>query len=204
MHKSIAFLSSVSVAAGVLGVATPGSTQPPNVVYQFQVMTESLRTLPNAPPGFYIQCESPTVQCTVTPGNAPYLLGILTLTHKAFSSHEAQLTTETNPPTDDSGVVSFAAQQPSPIYLSVPFTNALQAYFAKYTFDLAIVGGELGGTIDIEDLAGVNGTGHGCQLSMNGIDGHWAGFWWCAFPNPQPIHAFTAIVTREHGKIASR
>jgi hypothetical protein len=183
MLKTLAGLS-------MLALAAPALAGPSDIVYQFEVQTSSEEN--------EITClETPS--CPITPDKVPYLLGLLKLTHAALTQHVAQVTTETNPPVDDGRVVSFdftalgcdPAKQPScPNEFQFPPVSGLAV---RYTFDLHIHGGQLGGNIDIV-------AAECCALSMQGEDGHWSGTW----SEREFEHAFTAIVTRQNERIAGR
>jgi hypothetical protein len=107
MHKRAHYLIA---AAGLMGVAFPVSAEPRNVVYQFQVLTESVRNCPIEP------WPDPT-DCPVTSGHAPYMLGVLTLTHQAFAKRHAQWASGSDSPgsefnekpVDDQGIVSWVS-----------------------------------------------------------------------------------------------
>jgi len=191
VHKSIA-----SAALLLSSAAASTSAAPPDVVYQFEVRTETLRSFP---------CEINPSQpnCTVRPNPAaPYPLGRLTITHKAFSNREAQWSNASSP-VANSGIVSWAFEGfdqfgTGPMIamfnqrLSEPSTDPADRH--RFTFDVDIHGGELSGMIDVTEA--VLG---GCGLTMQGTDGNWSGSWFCG---ESDLHAITAVVKRVTGHIA--
>ena len=191
MHKSIA-------AAALLLSSTAASTwaAPPDVVYQFEVRTETLRSFP-------CEINPPQPNCTVRPNHAaPYPLGRLTITHKAFSDRAAQWSNGSSP-VANSGIVSWEFEGfdqfgTGPMIamfnqrLSEPSTDPADGH--RFTFDVDIHGDELSGMIDVTEA--VPG---GCGLTLRGTDGNWSGSWFC---DESDLHAFTAVVKRVTHHIA--
>jgi hypothetical protein len=213
MHKKAHYLIA---AAGLMGVAFPVSAEPPNVVYEFQVLTESLRNCLNNN-----IVLNPHNDCTVTPGHAPYMLATLTLTHRAFAKRRAQWASGSDAPgappdekpVDDQGVVSWGMDgypwiipnnSNAGLYdLRLPPPPNPNGYnFPLYfELDLNIVGGEIGGQVE---MAYLQAHADGCELTMTGTDGHWSGTWVCETGGGGVQHAFTAIATRVNGHVAQK
>jgi len=207
----------IAGAALLTLVASSAQAGPREEIYEFTVITDTLQTPPLCRP-------SP---CTFTEGKVPYKLATLTLTHDALRDHQAQLSDQTNPPTDDGRVISFIV--PGSYFLSIPATNPLcpagypnrlfqtippcssVARFKLggdgYTLDLGpIIGNNLSGTIDILDE---QPHGLGCNLRMQGSNGNWSGTWQCGFFETSILHSFHAIAMRvghehEHEKVSER
>jgi len=97
----------IAGAALLTLVASSAQAGPREEIYEFTVITDTLQTPPLCRP-------SP---CTFTEGKVPYKLATLTLTHDALRDHQAQLSDQTNPPTDDGRVISFIV--PGSYFLSV-------------------------------------------------------------------------------------
>jgi hypothetical protein len=177
----------VASAVGLALSAVSAYGQAPNVTYQFQIVTETLHT-------------SSGVELVCGPPNGPPCansIGRLTLTNKAFTGHTAQLSTETNPITND-GLVSFVQSvAPGSIVLNWP-PSPVPGYPNQYVgtdavFDLTVYGGELSGNISIYNSSVPFQAHISCALSMQGIDGNWSGTWGCS-PDPgQTFYAFTAF-----------
>src|SRR5262249_61499299 len=88
------------VGVSMLALATPALASPPDRIYEFTVITDTVQTPPicgydGLPP------------CTFTEGQVPYRLATLTLTHDALTKHQARLSDMTDPSTDDGRVISF-------------------------------------------------------------------------------------------------
>jgi hypothetical protein len=211
MHKRARYLIA---AAGLMGVAFPVSAEPRNVVYEFQVLTESLRDC------LRIVLDPSTNDCVVTPGHAPYMLATLTLTHHAFAKRRAVWASGTDAPgappdekpVNDRGIVSWGMDgypwiipnnSSAGLYdLRLPPPPSGNGVFPLYfEVDLNIVGGEIGGQVEMSFL---QAHGYGCELSMTGVDGHWSGVWVCEAYGRGMEHAFTAIATRVNGHVAQK
>ena len=216
MHKRARYLIA---AAGLMGVAFPVSAEPRNVVYEFQVLTESLRDCRNN----NIVLNPPTNDCVVTPGRAPYMFATLTVTHQAFAKRRAVWASGTDAPgappevkpVDERGIVSwgtsagpYTASYGPPFFAGYlydlrlpPPPNGNGVFPLYFEVDLNIVGGEIGGQVEMSYL---QVHGDGCELSMTGVDGHWSGAWVCEIFGEGIQHAFTAIATRVNGHIAQK
>jgi hypothetical protein len=198
-----ALYASTAASAMIVSIAAlspSASGQPSDVVYQFQVLTESIR---NCTDQYWVD---PTT-CPVIPGNAPYLLGMLTITHQGFAKKHAIWMNGQDEPNeqhiDDQGIVSWISTEyplsnsMNPLHL--PPTIPIPSF---WELNLTIGGGEISGEITLENF---EGHGTGCSLSMTGTDGHWSGTWVCnPHLGPGMQHAFTAIGTREIGHVAQK
>src|SRR5215467_14207239 len=131
-HKDISWegknMPKLSLAIAAAAICAPGlaaSAAPPNVVYTFQVMTETLLSTHEAPTAGVCITEPQQFNCTAAPGKAPYLFATLTVTHDALTSHEAQwaggsgeVPSPTFPPANipDDNIVSFQLYPTVPGY----------------------------------------------------------------------------------------
>jgi hypothetical protein len=192
-------------AVGLLGITAPALAAPPDQIYEFTVLSDTLQT-----PLF---CEPPCFCpiCTFSEGPAPYLLATLTLTHDALTHHVAQLeaSEELGAPVttqiDDGRVVSFVVPQSLRTSLTVP--PVAVDLFNNVNFDLVITGDHLSGSTDVQRLHPTGAAG--CTLDMRGNNGNWSGTWRCGSPATTTLHSFTAIATRvghehEHDKVSER
>ena len=218
MSKSIALaaLCSVSSAAGVLNIAAPASAQPPDQIYEFTVLSDTLQT----PSVCDTEGEGPFGPCTFAEGPAPYKLATLTLTHDALTHHVAQWVEGCNagsgqgsdctPQVDDRRVVSFAGPLPpepsNPLNVPLdPFLQSQQKFWNSgngFIFDLRVVGNHLSGTIRIDILPPESN--FLCGLKMTGNNNNWAGTWTCNEAFLGPLHSFTAISTRVTSPVAQK
>jgi hypothetical protein len=211
----------VAITISAAWLTAPVSAAPPEEIFEFTVITDTLQTPP--------QCLG-NPACTITEGRVPYLLGTLTLTHDALTQHQAQLSDQTNPPTDDGRVISFSVPNNlpggllAPGSLDIPATNPLcpSSYTDRlfqtippcsfivrlqidgdgYTLDLGpIIGNHLSGVIDIVDE---QPHGDGCVLRMQGGNGNWSGTWACTIFGFGTLHSFTAIAMQVNGHVAQK
>jgi hypothetical protein len=219
-----------TVVAGLLAAA-PVSAAPPDRIYEFIVVSDTVQTPAD--------CSAGNTECiggvppTFAEGPVPYKLATLTLTHKALKEHQAQLSDMTDPPTDDGRVVTFIiANLPGDLgeaagSLSLPATaaNCPSSYTDRlfqtippcsfiirqkippadgYTLDLGLITkNHLSGAIDITDF---QQHGYGCALQMQGHNNNWSGTWECVayLGTGGSLHSFTAISTRVGGDIAQQ
>jgi hypothetical protein len=168
--------SSALLITAMTLVSEPTWAQPPNEVYSFDVISDTLTELPACQAG----CPVPV----------PYHLASLTVTHEAFApNHAASLTaTYGMVPADDNGVVSFTVNP-------IPFSNLNYPLPAGpgYSINIKVQlsGNDISGSIE-----GHGPTPGAGSLSMNsGIDEHWLGQYG-QFGAPTYTHTFTAVVTR--------
>jgi hypothetical protein len=202
-----ALYASTAASALIVSIAAlspSASGQPSDVVYQFQVLTESIRNCSDQ-----LGADPNPADCPVIPGHAPYILGMLTITHQAFAKKRAVWLNGQDEPneqhTDDQGIVSWISAAPiqsnTPHPLQLP-PSSLLVIPMSWELDLNIHGGEISGEIT---LINFESHGFGCYLSMTGTDGHWSGTWVCnPHLGPGMQHAFTAIGTREIGHVAQK
>jgi hypothetical protein len=206
-----ALYASTAASAMIVSIAAlspSASGQPSDVVYQFQVLTESIRNCSDQ-----LGADPNPADCPVIPGHAPYILGMLTITHQAFAKKRAIWLNGQDEPneqhTDDQGIVSWISTAPTQSSVDASYMSTLRlpppptiVVPMSWELDLNISGGEISGEITLENFVG---HGFGCSLSMTGTDGHWSGTWVCnPHLGPGVQHAFTAIGTREIGHVAQK
>jgi hypothetical protein len=181
--------------ATAIVVSGSASAQPPNVSFEFVVITDTLEPL---------MCstrEPPPDSCEMTEGPVPYKLATLNLTHEALTTHRAQWYRDWQgqDTIDDGHVISLVMSSPN-YGPDVPFKPV---WLNAWTFDLKVRGNHISGDIDVEDVTGIGGAG--CFLYMKGSNNNWAGTWRCGSPKNlnDMLHSFNAIVTRVTPNVGS-
>ena len=173
-----ALLIAVTLASG------PTWAQPPNEVYSFDVISDTVVS-PPSPPG------------TVCAATVPYHLATLTVTHQAFApDHAASLFAGPYSPTDNHGVVSFIVSPQVGFfgYLNWPPTSPppLPPFAPSIDINVQLSGNDVAGSI--QDNGPTPSSPH--LSMMNGIDEHWIGEFGQFEGAPACVHSFVAVATR--------
>jgi hypothetical protein len=170
----------------LLAIATTASAAPPDQVYEFTVLTDTLEQPAICGPDL----QGPLGPCTLSEGPVPYKLATLTLTHDARTQHTTQfaevgtVAVQFGPKfcgfaasLDDGRLVSFVAPGALRVPLSPNQQQLLQIVPDGSRFNLQVTGNHLSGCIDLQLSA--EHIGGLCFLSMTGSNNNWSGQWSC-------------------------
>jgi hypothetical protein len=210
--RSIARILVVSVAPAL--TAAVAVAQPPGVVFDFEVTSDTMDTYTN----YHEKISSAKL-----PSDK---LGTIVMVEHVLNTHKAQLSDLTNPMTDDKSIIMFTMPRDLPgnygdmarYYLNISTSNPYcpvtypdrlfqtlpECSYVDhqpiggegYTLDIKIASGGrlLSGTIDIAD---VQQHGYGCDIEMTGSNNSWKGTWSCVQAGSRyEVHTFTATSKR--------